>query len=83
MSGTVRSLSGYEPEDLTVMETQWDDVSRCEFVWASAGEKGDRLGRAVVLDDGNYHYCMSILRDAEGETGQILWDRVFSSFDLL
>ena len=79
---TVRSLSGCEKEDLTVMETQWDNVTRYEFVWAAAGEQGDRLGRAVILDDGNYHYCMSILRDAEGSS-QIVWDQVFTSFDLV
>ena len=82
VSGTVRRLSGYAREDLTVMETQWDAVTRYEFVWAAAGEQGDRLGRAVILDDGNYHYCMSILRDAE-RSSQIVWDQVFSSFDLI
>lgn len=83
LSGTIRDLSGYEKEDLTVMETQWQEVSRYEFVWASAGENGDRLGRAVILDDGDYHYCMSVLRDADGKDSQIVWNQVFSSFDLL
>lgn len=83
LSETVRDLSGYEKEDLTVMETQWQEVSRYEFVWASAGENGDRLGRAVILDDGDYHYCMSVLRDADGKDSQIVWNQVFSSFDLL
>lgn len=83
LTGTVRELSGYEKKDLTVMETQWQEVSRYDFVWASAGESGDRLGRAVILDDGEYHYCMSVLRDAEGEDSQIVWDQVFSSFALI
>ena len=80
---TIRKVSGYEKDALTVMETRWDDVTRYEFVWASAGENGDRLGRAVLLDDGNYHYCMSVLRDADAGKDQILWDEVFSSFGLL
>lgn len=80
LARTLRDMSGYEGEDLTVVQTQWDDVSRYEFVWASAGEEGDRLGRGVVLDDGDYHYCMSILRDADMQNSQILWDQVFSSF---
>lgn len=83
LTGTVRDLSGYEKEDLTVMETQWQEVSRYEFVWASAGENGDRLGRAVILDDGQYHYCMSVIRDAQGEDSQIVWNQVFSSFDVI
>lgn len=84
LDATVREVSGFSKEQLTVMETQWDDVTRYEFVWVSAGEQGDRLGRGVILDDGNYHYCMSVLRDAEDtEMSQIVWRDVFGSFDLI
>lgn len=84
LSATIQSISGYNKEDLTIMETQWEDVTRYEFVWASAGEKGDMLGRAVILDDGSYHYCMSVLRDAATtETSQITWRNVFGSFQLI
>jgi len=83
LRATIRSISGYEKEKLTVLETMQGDTARYEFVWVSAGEKGDRLGRAVILDDGNYHYCMSVLRDADMETkSQIVWDEVFGSFSL-
>ena len=79
----MQTVSGLSREDLTVVETFCDGVSRHEFVWAAAGERGDRTGRAVILDDGNYHYCLSVLRDAQS-TGksQISWDQVFSSFSL-
>ncbi len=84
LDGTIQSICGYGKEELTVMETKEEAVSRYEFVWASAGEEGDRLGRAAVLDDGNYHYCISILRDASTTEGsQIVWNSVFSSFRLL
>ena len=80
---TVQTLSGYEKEDLTVMHTQSQGISRYEFVWTCAGETGDRIGRAVVLDDGNYHYTMTVLRDADTtETSQIVWNDVFASFAL-
>lgn len=82
LDATVRGICGYGRDQLTIMETQWDDVSRYEFVWASAGENGDRLGRAVVLDDGQYHYCMSVLRDAE-TVSQVVWRDVFASFNLV
>lgn len=83
LNATVQTLTGYEKQQLTVMETWQDTVSRYDFVWVSAGENGDRLGRAVVLDDGSYHYCMSVLRDAESsKTSQIVWDTVFGSFSL-
>jgi hypothetical protein len=81
LRATIRSLSGYEQEQLTVLETHQGDCSRYEFVWTTAGEQGDRLGRAVILDDGTYHYCMSVLREP-GET-LIVWRDVFQSFSLL
>ena len=81
LNETIQTISGYGKDQLTIMETQWDDVTRYEFVWASAGENGDRLGRAVILDDGDFHYCMSVLRDTgERGTSQISWEDVFSSF---
>lgn len=84
VDATIRSLTGYEKDKLTVMQTQWDGVERYEFVWVAAGETGDRLGRGVILDDGNYHYCMSVLRDAEGQKmSQIVWRDVFASFHLV
>ncbi len=83
IGATIRALSGYEKDALTVMELRQENVTRYEFVWACVGEQGDRLGRAVVLDDGSYHYCLSVLRDAEGEESQIVWEPVFASFGLI
>ena len=83
LNRTVKTLSGFEKEDLTVMETDRDGVRCYEFVWSCTGENGDRLGRAVVLDDGSYHYTMTVLRDADTtETSQIVWADVFASFSL-
>ncbi len=80
----IETLSGHSREDLTVMQTSLDGIDRYEFVWAAAGEKGDRLGRGVILDDGSYHYCLSVLRDAEQEgKSQIVWQDVFASFTVV
>ena len=74
---------GRGKEELTVMETQQGDYKRYEFVWAAAGETGEQLGRAVILDDGNYHYCLSVLRPANPEVpSQVVWSQVFQSFSL-
>lgn len=81
LNATIRALSGYEKDQLTVLETRQGDADRYDFVWTTAGEQGDRLGRAVILDDGDYHYCMSVLRDA-GDTN-IVWQDVFGSFSLI
>lgn len=80
LNGTIRTLSGYDREQLTVLETRQGDADRYDFVWTTAGEAGDRLGRAVILDDGEYHYCMSVLRNP-GDS-QVTWKSVFGSFSL-
>lgn len=80
---TMQTISGFVPEELTVVETESGGLTRYEFVWASAGEKGERVGRAAVLDDGNYHYCLALLRDeAATADSQVSWDQIFSSFRL-
>ena len=81
LSATIEELSGYTMDRLTVMATDQDGTDRYDFVWASAGEDGDQLGRAVILDDGNYHYTMTVTRPADTtETSQITWSQVFHSF---
>lgn len=84
LNGTIQAVSGYQREAMTVMETNAEGVDRYEFVWSCAGENGDRIGRGVVLDDGSYHYVMTVLRDAEStENSQIVWNDVFASFGLI
>ena len=80
---TLRALSGYGEDGLTVLETLKEGMPCWEFVWASAGEKGDMLGRAMVIDDGGYHYCLTVLADAEtAEQNRAVWDRMFETFRL-
>ena len=67
LNGTLQALSGRTAEELTVLETRTEDG----------------LGRAVILDDGNYHYCLSVQRPADPEkTSQVVWSQVFQSFSL-
>lgn len=83
LTATITAISGYDPDRLTVVHTRQDGAERYDFVWVSAGETGERLGRAVVLDDGQYHYSMSVLRDAEDtKKSQVVWSEVFGSFCL-
>lgn len=82
LESTIQLVSGLSKNDITMMETGAEDISRYEFVWAAAGEGGDQTGRAAILDDGNYHYCLSVLCSTGNEKSQINWDQVFSSFQL-
>ena len=84
LDATIQTVSGYSKDSLTVINTESDGIERYEFVWVSAGENGERLGRGVVLDDGNYHYVMTVLRDEDTtENSQIVWNDVFASFQLV
>ena len=84
LDATVRSISGHEREDLTVIATQPQGLRRYDLVWTAAGEGGDRIGRAVIVDDGTHHYTMTVLRDAGSvETDQVVWRTVFESFTLV
>ena len=81
LNRTVQTMSGLEPEDVTLLQTEQGGLTRYDFVWAAAGEEGDQLGRGAILDDGNYHYALSVLRSADDTaTRQIHWDQVFSAF---
>lgn len=83
VKNTIRQLSGFDPEDLTVLKTEQDGKPRYDFVWAAQGEEGQRLGRAAIIDDGNYHYTLSVLRNADNtEKSQVVWRTVFESFSL-
>ncbi len=81
LTATVQTLCGYKKDQLTILQTKQDDLDRYEFVWTTAGEQGDRLGRAVILDDGDFHYCMSVLREPGDTT--VAWRKVFGSFALI
>ena len=84
LDATVQMLTGCARDRLTLVKTCQNDLDRYDFVWTCAGEKGDMLGRGVILDDGSYHYCMSVLRSADGtKKSRIVWSDVFGSFNLL
>ena len=80
---TIRTLSGMPAEKLTVVESRCGDHRRYEWVWTAAGEGGDAVGRCAVLDDGNFHYAVTVMA-ASGDAGGLTeeWNRLLSSFCL-
>ncbi len=83
LSRTIQYLTGYKKDDLTVMQTQRDGNPCYEFVWASVGETGDLVGRGLILDDGSYHYCVSLLGDAHSaQKHEGYWEEMFASVTL-
>ena len=84
LNRTLRQLTGFSKDALTLMQTRQGTLDRYESVWSAVGEEGDQVGRVVVLDDGNYHYVMTVLRDTQSTaSSQISWNDVFASFSLV
>ena len=81
---TVQSVSGFSADQLQIMQTQWGDTKRYDFVWTAAGEAGQQLCRASILDDGHYHYILMASSQAE-QAGQLqqTWIQMFDSFRLV
>lgn len=80
---TLRAVTGYDDDKLLVMERKQDALDRYECVWTAAGEGGDQVGRTVVLDDGTYHYTLTLMSDAE-TAGKLtaVWQDILDSFKL-
>lgn len=80
---TIQSLCGYSSNGLQLMQTEDGGLKRTDWVWTCAGEGGDQVGRAMVLDDGSYHYCLTAMAAAEiVGTLEDQWNRVFTSVTL-
>lgn len=80
---TLRTVTGHGREDLTLLETRAGDIKRYDLVWSCLGEEGEQVGRACILDDGNYHYVLTVLADADraGEF-ETVWEELFSSYSV-
>ena len=81
---TVKGVSGFSIEELTLIQTASGEIDRYEFVWTGSSEEGEQIGRATILDDGNYHYVLSATVSAELiEEYQEIWNGIFESFKLV
>lgn len=81
---TLRQLTGYGRQQLTVMQTKRGDAACYESVWSAAGEGGDQVGRAVILDDGGYHYAVTVMADS-AVAGDLTatWQEILDSVKLV
>ncbi len=83
LEDTIYTLCGFRREELTVMETSFGDCRRYDFVWTAVSDGGEQVGRASILDDGSYHYCLCAITDAENSAEyQEIWNGIFESFSL-
>lgn len=63
MARTVQTVTGYDKQKITMIKTKKDDTEVYSCAWSVAGEGEDQICRAVILDDGVYHYAVTVMAD--------------------
>ena len=83
LDSTLRQLTGFSGDDLAHMKTKQQGIDRYDCVWTAVGESGEQVCRAVILDDGSYHYTVAVMADAT-KTGGLneQWRSVLNSVKL-
>ena len=61
---TLKQITGYGKDQLQLICTKIPDADRYDLTWLAAGEGGDQIARAVILDDGRNHYVVSVMAEA-------------------
>lgn len=83
LDATIRQISGFGCDDLTVMETRAGEYDCYEFVWTNASELGEQVCRAMILSDGSYHYVLTAAAPAgNAQEYQEIWNGMFETFGL-
>lgn len=82
---TILEATGFLPEQLDIIRTREKDMQKYICVWTAVGESAEQVGRCAVIDDGDYHYVLTAMADAEkaGILAQNEWLSVFRSFRLI
>ncbi len=79
----VLAVSGFEAQELTVLETQYGDRMRYRFGWCSQTDLGTRVYRADLIIDGDTCYSLvSSVADTASKDYAVKIRQVFSSFAL-
>ena len=83
LDATVRQVSGFGKEDLTIMQTKAGEYTCYEFVWTAATDLGQQVGRAMILEDADYHYVLSaVAPEKHAEEYHEIWNGIFDSFGI-
>lgn len=82
--GTVtRAVSGFEPDQLQIMETDLYGMPQYQFAWYASGEEGGTLNRTRVLLEEPYGYVLTFsVREGLGTEYDATAERVMSTMSL-
>ena len=80
IAGSIQAATGFSKDKLTVMQTRKHDVTSYEYAWSTTGEAEDQICRGVLLDDGAYHYAVTIMADyTQASSLQDTWQSILDS----
>lgn len=83
LNRTFKTITGFSSDRLTVMAREKDGITAYRCVWTSAGEGGDQVGRSLILDDGAFHYAVTVMASASDAIAlQDAWQSLFQSVTL-
>ena len=83
LDATVRQICGFGKDELTIMQTKAGDYNCYEFVWTAATDLGQQVGRAMILEDTDYHYALcAVAPEKNAEEYQQIWNGIFDSFGI-
>ena len=83
LNRTLEEITGFSADGLALFQTRDGAVKQYEGTWTCAGEGGDQVGRLVLLDDGSYHYVVTVMASAaDVGTLRLAWDTVLGSVTL-
>ena len=81
ISQTLYNVTGRTLDELTVMEIPVAQGNSFRCGWSAADDEGERIGQCIIIDDGRYHYCLSVLADAEeADTLRPMIETVLNSY---
>ena len=85
LRSTIRTITGFEPGQLDIIETRHNEGKQYRFVWTASTETGQQICRAAILDDGYHHYVLTAMAPYEtaGSLSQGEWKEVFASFRIM
>lgn len=84
LNRTLKEVTGFSRDTLMVIGTMQDSLKRYDCAWTAAGEGGEQTCRAAILDDGNYHYVISVMADYSSAGAlQEAWQGIFDSFSII
>ncbi len=84
MDRTLRTVTGFGKEQLRYLKTRKDGFACYNCAWSTAGEEGNAVCRAVILDDGNSHHAVTVMADyTDAADLTARWQHILDSVSLV